>query len=318
MMDDIHTGWRVVSWLCGWIYFIAPEHHLNVLPMLDLRLAIRRLIIPAHLSFFPQAILNHSRRTTQGMLPDFPLLNVFGFGCYTLSALLFLYSSVVRDQYAVRHPHSPEPTVRFNDLAFGTIGFLMSILCYSQFYPRLWGWEHKPNVQRHALRITLALISGGLVALGVVFAIISAEGNGIDGTKWSWIDLVYCMEYVKLAFTIFKYIPQTISNFRRQSTLGWSITQQLLDFTGGVLSLFQLIIDSSLQNDWSGLSGNPLKFGLANISLVFDIIFILQHFVLFGPVEETTSVEVSEDFADGTGNRLRDEREPLLPNADRV
>lgn len=124
------------------------------------------------------------------MLPDFPLLNVFGFGCYTLSALLFLYSSIIRDQYAVRHPHSPEPTVRVNDLAFGTIGFLMSIVCYSQFYPRLWGWEHKPDVQRHALRITLALISGGLLALGAVFVIIVAEGDGTDGTKWSWIDLV--------------------------------------------------------------------------------------------------------------------------------
>lgn len=86
--------------------------------------------------------------------------------------------------------------------------------------------------------------------------------------------------------TVFKYIPQVIANFRRRSTIGWSITQQLLDFTGGLGSLLQLLIDSALQRDWSGLTGNPLKLGLANISLLFDIVFLVQHFVLFGPVEE--------------------------------
>lgn len=52
-----------------------------------------------------------------------------------------------------------------------------------------------------------------------------------------------------------------------------------MDFAGGILSLMQLLIDSSLQADWSGLTGNPVKLGLSNISLFFDIIFILQHYV---------------------------------------
>lgn len=50
--------------------------------------------------------------------------------------------------------------------------------------------------------------------------------------------------------------------------------------------MLQLVIDSSLQADWSGISGNPVKFGLSSVSLVFDIIFITQHYVLYGPVEE--------------------------------
>ena len=45
-----------------------------------------------------------------------------------------------------------------------------------------------------------------------------------------------------------------------------------MDVVGGCLSLVQLVIDSSLQNDWSGLIGNPTKLGLANISLFFDIV----------------------------------------------
>jgi cystinosin len=108
-------------------------------------------------------------------------------------------------------------------------------------------------------------------------------------------------------------VPQVFANFKRQSTIGWSITQQLLDFSGGFLSMIQLLIDSSLQADWSGLTGNPVKFGLANISLLFDIIFITQHYVLYGPVTE------KDERAGGDASTNHDaehERDPLLAHSD--
>ena len=123
---------------------------------------------------------------------------------------------------------------------------------------------------------------------------------------------IYSISYVKLLLTVFKYIPQVIANFRRKSTIGWSIMQQLLDFSGGLLSLLQLIIDSSLQADWSGLTGNPIKFGLANISLLFDIVFITQHFVLYGPVEERGRGDILVDPSHGP----REEADPLLPSSE--
>lgn len=49
---------------------------------------------------------------------DYFTINVFGFACYTVSCLLFLFSPLVREEYARRHPNAPEPTVRGNDLAF--------------------------------------------------------------------------------------------------------------------------------------------------------------------------------------------------------
>lgn len=54
-----------------------------------------------------------------------------------------------------------------------------------------------------------------------------------------------------------------------------------MDFLGGVLSIAQLIIDSGLQRDWAGITGNPVKFGLGNVSIVFDILFMTQHYVLY-------------------------------------
>lgn len=85
--------------------------------------------------------------------------------------------------------------------------------------------------------------------------------------------------YVKLMCSVTKYIPQAYANFKRQSTAGWDITQILLDFSGGILSIIQLILDSALQADWSGFVGNPVKLGLSQTSLFFDTIFILQHYM---------------------------------------
>jgi cystinosin len=73
--------------------------------------------------------------------------------------------------------------------------------------------------------------------------------------------------------------------------------------------MLQLLIDSSLQADWSGLTGNPVKFGLANISLLFDIIFITQHYVLYGAVEEKGERERREASAN---QDLQNEHDPLL------
>ena len=81
--------------------------------------------------------------------------------------------------------------------------------------------------------------------------------------------------------TVVKYIPQAWANYQRKSTAGWSILQILLDVIGGVLSIVQLVIDSSLQSDWSGITGNPVKLGLGNVSIFFDIIFMVQHYILY-------------------------------------
>lgn len=123
-------------------------------------------------------------------MPDFPLLNVFGFSCYTLSTALFLFSPVIRGQYAARHPISPEPTVRINDLTFGAMGLTMSILTYSQFWPKLWRWEHKPGVKRHANTTTLGLIWGSMLALSITVIIVLARDASENGKAWAWIDVV--------------------------------------------------------------------------------------------------------------------------------
>ena len=120
--------------------------------------------------------------------------------------------------------------------------------------------------------------------------------------------------------TIVKYIPQAYVNYQSQSTDGWSIGQILLDLSGGILSNLQLVIDASLQNDWSGITGNPIKLALGNIvrcqyricpfweadnsqTIIFDVIFVFQHYVLYR--HKTTD-----------DDDLESERTRLLPSDD--
>lgn len=155
---------------CGWLYFLAWS-----------------------ISFYPQPLLNISRRSVHGLTPDYPLLNIFGFSCYTISTALFLYSPTIRAQYAARHPAAPEPTVRFNDLAFGVHASVMCVVVYSQFWPRLWGWKDGVGVARRANRITQGLIWGGLLGIAITILIVLARGgNGssTDPSDWAWIDVV--------------------------------------------------------------------------------------------------------------------------------
>lgn len=59
-----------------------------------------------------------------------------------------------------------------------------------------------------------------------------------------WLDFLYACSYIKLCITLIKYMPQAFMNYRRKSTSGWSIGNVLLDFTGGWLSILQMLINA--------------------------------------------------------------------------
>lgn len=59
-----------------------------------------------------------------------------------------------------------------------------------------------------------------------------------------WLDFLYTCSYIKLGVTLTKYIPQVWLNYQRKSTVGWSIENIILDFTGGILSILQMIFNS--------------------------------------------------------------------------
>ncbi|KAF2876934.1 L-cystine transporter [Massariosphaeria phaeospora] len=242
-------------------------------------------------SFYPQPISNWKRKSTLGLAIDFPTLNVLGFVFYTISTSAFLYSPTIQSQYAFRHPESPNTTVRFNDFLFAAHGALMCIIVYTQFFPPVWGF--KVGSRQRASRVALGIFWGSILGVIVVTLFVRTQGKdaGYDPSGWAWIDVIYALGYVKLITVVVKYIPQVYTNYKAKSTEGWSIYPMLLDLSGSIFSLAQLMIDASLQGDWSGVTGNPVKFGLGNISMFFDVIFIFQHFVLYRASAKTIEEE---------------------------
>ncbi|KAF9883490.1 hypothetical protein FE257_003404 [Aspergillus nanangensis] len=232
-------------------------------------------------SFYPQPISNYQRRSTAGLAIDFPTINVLGFVCYTGYTAAFLWSPVIRSQYAARHPLSEYPTVRFNDFAFAIHAVVLSSIVYSQFWPMIWGFQVS-RFQRVSKPVA-GIFWGSILAVLVVSWIVLARSpdRGYDPSSWAWIDVVYALSYVKLIITVVKYVPQAWVNYKRQSTEGWSIVQILFDLSGGILSLIQLVLDSGMQQDWSGIMGNPAKFLLSNVTIVFDLVFVVQHYILY-------------------------------------
>ena len=109
---------------------------------------------------------------------------------------------------------------------------------------------------------------------------------------------------MKLVVTLVKYAPQAYFNYMRRSTIGWAIQTVLMDLTGGVLSIAQLFLDSWLQKDWSGVVGNPVKFWLGNVSILFDALFLVQHYVLYRKLSPAEGLDRERD---GLLDRIDDE-----------
>ncbi|CAD0057073.1 unnamed protein product [Aureobasidium pullulans] len=248
---------RAISWLLGWSYFTSWS-----------------------LSFYPQPLRCWKRRSTRGITVDFPLLNIVGFTSYFISTTSFLFSHEIRQQYAVRHPFAPEPTVRFNDLVFALHGTIVCFVFYSQFYPRLWNFEVVKG--QRASSTALGIFYGSIIGVAITVLLVSLFKGGRDtADSWADIDVIYAFLTSNLSSLSANTPLKHGYNYKIKSTAGWAIDMIWLDFIGGVMSLLQLIIDSALQADWSGITGNPAKLFLAMFSLCFDMIFFVQHYVLY-------------------------------------
>jgi cystinosin len=136
--------------------------------------------------------------------------------------------------------------------------------------------------------------------IGIFFTVIIVTFSVTAFGAWHWLDFLNTCSYIKLAITLIKYVPQAVMNYRRKSTVGWSIGNIILDFTGGMLSMLQMILNSynysrqnicypiafdfknlSFSDDWQSIFGDPTKFGLGLFSVLFDILFIIQHYFLY-------------------------------------
>lgn len=237
-----------------------------------------------------QLWLNFKRKNVSGLSFDFVTLNITGFFAYSVFNVVLKFDTFVKDQYVQKY-HGDIP-VETNDVVFAIHALILTLLTAAQvlYYP-------KGNQKVSNLAIAINIGLWGAMALFTWLAV---------GGAVSWLSTTYVFSYVKLIVTLVKYIPQAWSNFMRKSTEGWSIGQNLLDLAGGLMSFGQQFVDAINAGDWTIIYGNPVKLGLALISIAFDIIFMSQHYICYGgkhKEDSESSLEtVGINHANTTGN----------------
>jgi len=240
---SLREPFRTVSSMLGWVYFSAWS-----------------------VSFWPQVIINFRRRSVVGLSFDYVWLNLVGFSCYSAYNAGYYWNADVRAQYARAHGGSL-PAVQLNDVFFGLHAVFATLVTLAQMavYER-GGQTVTPPARALLAALLLAIaVTGALTAAGTI----------------SSLTALLVLSYLKLCVSLTKYVPQAVLNWQRRSTVGWSIHNVLLDFTGGLLSVAQLMLDCLVTGDWSGAIGDPVKFGLGFASMVFDVVFMVQHYALY-------------------------------------
>lgn len=180
-----------------------------------------------------------------------------------------LYSPSVREAYRKTH-RGESPAVHTNDLGFAVNAMLATLLTLFQccIYENGGARPSRATIVSVSAVIVLILSwSGAIVAFG--------SSQGFLRHILHPLTLLYFISYIKLGISLIKYIPQVVLNYRRKSTKGWNIWQVWLDFEGGMLSVIQLLMDAAVCSDWTAVTGNPVKFGLGFVSMMFDLIFMV-------------------------------------------
>lgn len=257
------SPWGRVSQVLGWLYFFAWSF-----------------------SFWPQILLNFRRKKCTGLSLDYQVLNWVGFGCYAAFNVTLFWSEEVKAQYASAHDGKAS-AVELNDVLFALHALLATTITLFQvaWYRRGTALDlalrpQPRTVVDRVIRVGVVCFCGLLVPLLTGQAIACAWLKRSTGAL-SWLGLLESLAEVKVVISVMKYCPQVYLNAARRSTVGWNIWNVLLDLTGGVLSVAQLLVDGASRSDWSAITGDPGKLLLGNVSIGFDLVFLVQHYCLY-------------------------------------
>jgi len=225
------------------------------------------------ISFYPQLMINISRKSVSGLSTDASIMQVFNFASYAAYCTFFFFDKDIRQEYKDRHGGGAktEIMVSSSDVAFSIHALLLTLIMIGQI--TYYGGYQATPISYVTLYITTSLLF--LCSIYTTLILLHVP-------HFLWIDFLYLLAMIKLVLTITTYIPQLVLNCQRKSTVGFNIWNIILDFSGGFLSLLQLLLDGyNLGDVKDAIKGNWAKCILSLISLFFDSIFFLQHFVLY-------------------------------------
>eukprot|EP01018_Ginkgo_biloba_P022486 Gb_12263 [translate_table: standard] len=218
------------------------------------------------ISFYPQAFLNYRRKSVVGLNFDFLVFNLTKHSSYLIYNASLFFSPVVQQQYYEKYGYDEMIPVAPNDVAFSIHAVLLTAFTVYQVFIYERGSQ---KVSKACMGIT------GAVWVYAAVSLILAWPHG------SWLWLVSVFNLIQVIMTAIKYIPQAFMNFGRKSTEGWSIGNILLDLSGGLANFAQMGVQSIDQDSLENFYGNTGKLLLSLEVVIFDALFIVQHYVLY-------------------------------------
>ncbi|KAI3871626.1 hypothetical protein MKX03_005809 [Papaver bracteatum] len=228
-------------------------------------------------SFYPQVILNFRRKSVVGLNFDFVVLNLTKHSSYLIYNASLYFSPVVQRQYREKYGLGEMIPVAANDVAFSTHAVILTAFTLYQVYIYDRGTQ---KISRTCLAISSVVWVSAAVCVFMAWP------------SQSWLWLVTVFNSIQVFMTAIKYIPQAILNFTRKSTVGWSIGNILLDLLGGVTNYAQMATQSIDQGSWVNFYGNIGKTLLSLASIFFDLLFMVQHYLLYPYKNEKLCLDV--------------------------
>jgi LCT (Lysosomal Cystine Transporter) family transporter len=217
-------------------------------------------------SFYPQVYQNWKRKSVVGLNLSYLQYNIIGFTCYTLYSCLMFWDPTIQQEYHDANGDGSIP-VEPNDVAFAIHAVVFVSVQIFQCFIYYRGTQK------------VSLICHIISALAILYFVLVVI-MGLAGV-YNYYQMIVLISFVKLAMSFVKYVPQAYQNFQRKSTVGWNVHNVLLDLTGGTLTVLQQILLAVDENDANQVWGNPAKFFLGLESIFFDLVFIVQHYLLY-------------------------------------
>ncbi|KAJ8749876.1 hypothetical protein K2173_013791 [Erythroxylum novogranatense] len=184
--------------------------------------------------------------------------------------------------------------VAANDVAFSTHAVLLTAVTLFQIA------IYERGSQKFS-KVSIAIVCAvGLVAAVCFFMALPSH---------SWLWFISIFNSIQVFMTAIKYIPQAIMNFLRKSTDGFSIGNILLDFFGGMTNYAQMAVQSIDQNSWINFYGNIGKAMISLLSIFFDVLFMVQHYILYPAKRTVIHPKINKD---GSEPLIQSSNEPRL------
>ncbi|KFR05487.1 Cystinosin [Opisthocomus hoazin] len=232
---------RYADEVIGWIYFLAWS-----------------------ISFYPQLFENWRRKSVVGLSFDFIALNLTGFIAYSVFNIGLFWIPLIKEEFLVSYPSGVNP-VAVNDVFFSLHAVALTLLTIIQCC----------IYERAGQKVSRVVV--GLLALAWIFTFTTLFLAAAE--QMTWLQFLFCFSYIKLAVTLIKYFPQVNLNF--SAFILYSCHKPSAYFTGGSFSLLQMFLQSYNNDQWKLIFGDPTKFGLGVFSVIFDIVFMVQHYCLY-------------------------------------